>query len=61
MTIREQENLINDLENKNEKMMSVMPPPSFKPRVRGQGVSAEPAKRIRSARPEPKTVLKIER
>ncbi|KAK3720306.1 hypothetical protein QZH41_020387 [Actinostola sp. cb2023] len=60
MTIREQENTIVELENKTEKLMSVMPPPTFK-RARAQGVSAEPAKRMRSSRPEPKTVNKEER
>ena len=61
MTIREQENTITELENKNEKLMSVMPPPAFKPRARAQGVSAEPAKRIRTSRPEPSIIEKDER
>lgn len=49
MTIREQENAITELEIKNEKLMSIMPPPEFKRRARAQGVSAEPAKRIRTS------------
>ena len=43
MLIREHENRIDQLQNKNEKLMSVMKPQtSVMPRVRAQGVSAPP-------------------
>jgi chromosome segregation ATPase len=43
MLIREHENRIDQLQNKNEKLMSVMKPQtSVIPRVRAQGVSAPP-------------------
>ena len=43
MLIREHENRIDQLQNKNEKLMSVMKPQtSVIPRMRAQGVSAPP-------------------